>query len=291
MSKKGQRISVKEMEIKLKSNENNTAQKEKKFIEKNLSMVFFILTLLIGWSPWLTGKGYVFFAAPTLAALILAGATQGKSGVYDIIHRLTRWKVTPTIYAVSIFFPALTYTGAIIINQILGGTLPSFMLLKNPMMSIITFIMFLLPWQSSAFLEEVGFRGYIIEELQNKYGPLKGTLVLGFFFGAWLLPEFYRNGSAQQLLGLNYYPWFILTEIGFSLIMSWLYNKSGKSSLISGVIFHTAMNFWSYALLTNNMPGQPMIAFDLVLWKIASIVVALAGTGVAWITKGNLGFE
>jgi membrane protease YdiL (CAAX protease family) len=57
------------------------------------------------------------------------------------------------------------------------------------------FIFFLLPWQSSAFLEEIGFRGYALERLQNKLGPLVGTLILGAFFGAWLLPEFFQPGS------------------------------------------------------------------------------------------------
>ena len=260
-------------------------------INEHQVLAFFVLTLLLGWSPWLTGNGYVFFAAPTIAALILAGTLKGKSGVYEIIQRLTNWRASPKLYAYSLLIPAITYTGAIITNTLFGGGMPSFQLLKNPGMSLLTFLMFLLPWQSSAFLEEVGFRGYILEELQEKNGPLKGTLVLGFFFGAWLLPEFYRTGSAQQLLGLSYYPWFILTEIGFSLIMTWLYNRSGKSSLISGVLFHTAMNFWSYALLTNNVPGQPMAGFDVMLWKIASVAVALSGIAVTWSTKGNLGLQ
>ena len=281
------------MENKTKSIKNNTKNQNqgKRIIEKNQVLSFFVLTLLIGWSPWLMGKGYVFFAAPTLAALILAGYLKGRTGISEIIERLKQWRASPTLYAATILLPAISYVGAIIINSILGGTIPTFQLLQNPAMSVITFIMFLLPWQSSAFLEEVGFRGYILEELQNKNGPIKGTLILGFFFGAWLLPEFYKTGSAQQLLGLSYYPWFILTEIGFSLIMTWLYNKSGKSSLLSGVLFHTAINFWSYALLTNNVPGQPVAAFDVMLWKIASVVVALSGVGVAWLTKWNLGFE
>ena len=263
----------------------------KNFIEKNKVITFFSLTLLIGWSPWLTGNGHVLFAAPTIAALLLAGITKGKSGISEIIKRLTTWRTSPKLYAYAILIPAIAYTGAIVVNMLLGGDMPSFLLLRNPVMSLITFIMFLLPWQSSAFLEEVGFRGYILEELQEKNGPLKGTLLLGFFFGAWLLPEFYRTGSAQQLLGLSYYPWFILTEIGFSLIMTWLYNISGKSSLLSGVLFHTAMNFWSYALLTNNMPGQPVVGFDVILWKLASVAVALSGIFVTWATKGTLGLR
>ena len=261
----------------------------KKIINEHQVLAFFALTLLIGWSPWLTGNGHVFFAAPTIAALILAGVIKGKEGIKDIIKRLTTWKTSPKLYAYSLLIPAVSYIGAIVINTLLGGSMPGFQLLRNPAMSLITFIMFLLPWQSSAFLEEVGFRGYILEELQEKNGPLRGTLILGFFFGAWLLPEFYRAGSAQELLGLSYYPWFILTEIGFSLIMTWLYNRSGKSSLISGVLFHTAMNFWSYALLTNNIPGQPVTGFDVMLWKLASVAVALSGIVVTWSTKGKLG--
>lgn len=263
----------------------------KKTIENNQALVFFTLTILIGWSPWITGNGYVFFAAPTIAALILAGSINGKRGIIQIIQRLSTWRTSPRLYVYTLLAPALAYTGAIVINTLLGGDMPSFPLLRNPVMSLIAFIMFLLPWQSSAFLEEVGFRGYILEELQEKNGPLKGTLILGFFFGAWLLPEFYNIGSAQQLLGLSYYPWFILTEIGFSLVMTWLYNRSGKSSLLSGVLFHTAMNFWSYALLTNNVPGQPIAGFDIMLWKLASVAVALFGAVIAWSTKGNLGWR
>ena len=263
----------------------------KKILDENNVIAFFTLTILIGWAPWISGNGYVFFAAPTISALILAWTVKGKIGVREIIKRLTTWRVSPKLYVYTLLFPAVTYVGAIVLNTLLVGTTPNFQLLKNPVMSLLTFIMFLLPWQSSAFLEEVGFRGYILEELQEKNGPLKGTLILGFFFGAWLLPEFYNTGSAQQLLGLGYYPWFILTEIGFSLVMTWLYNRSGKSSLLSGVLFHTAMNFWSYALLTNNVPGQSMAGFDLMLWKLASVAVALSGAIVAWSTKGKLGWK
>jgi membrane protease YdiL (CAAX protease family) len=261
----------------------------KKTIENNKALAFFTLTILIGWSPWITGNGYVLFAALTIVALLLARTIEGKKGVNEIIQRLSTWRTSPKLYAYAILTPALAYTGAIVINILLGGVMPTFQLLKNPVMALITFIMFLLPWQSSAFLEEVGFRGYILANLQEKNGPLKGTLILGVFFGAWLLPEFYRTGSAQQLLGLGYYPWFILTEIGFSIVMTWLYNRSGKSSLLSGVLFHTAMNFWSYVLLTNNVPGQTMTELDIMLWKLASIAVLISGLIVAWSTKGTLG--
>ena len=260
-------------------------------IKNNKISLFFILTILIGWGPWLFGKGSIVFAAPTIASFIVAGVVEGKEGIMKILKRAFKLKTAPVLYLYAQLVPALTAGVAIGLNSLLGGTLPKFPLLNNLTMLIMTFIMFFLPWQSSALLEEIGFRGYALEELQNKMGSLKGTIVLGFFFGAWLLPEFFSEGSAQASLGLGYYPWFILTEIGFSLVMTWLYNRSGKSAFVSGVFMHVAMNFWPFVLLTNIVPGQPMPALDLMLWKITSLVVFCLGLGVALITNGDLGLE
>ena len=263
--------------------------KMNEIIKKNQITLFFTITLLIGWAPWLLGKGYIIFAAPTIASFLVAGAVDGKEGIKKILRRLAKLKTTPLGYTAALLAPLFTSGVAIGIHSLLGGKLPSFPLFNSPIMLIITFIMFMLPWQSSAFLEEIGFRGYALEELQNRIGPLKGTLVLGVFFGAWLLPEFFREGSAQYSLGLGYYPWFILTEIGFSLIMTWVYNKSGKSAFVSGFLMHVAMNFWPFVMLTNIMPGQPLPVLDLMLWKITSIVVACFGLAVVVSTRGTLG--
>ena len=263
----------------------------RKIVEKNKMAFFFGLTIIIGWSPWLLGRGYIIFAAPTISAVLVAGLTEGKKGLKAIWDRLTTWRASPLSYLVALLAPALTSVTALGIHSITGGNLPVFPLFGNPTMLIMIFIMFMLPWQSSAFMEEIGFRGYALEELQERWGPIIGTLILGFFFGAWLLPEFYRVGSAQNALGLGYYPWFILTEIGFSLVMTWVYNKSGQSSLISGVLMHVAMNFWPFVMLTNVVPGQPLPTLDLRLWIITSIVVTAMGVSVVILTKGSLGYK
>jgi hypothetical protein len=121
---------------------------------------------------------------------------------------------------------------------------------------------------------------------------LAGTLVLGIFFGAWLLPEFLRPDSNQAAMGgIGFYPWFILTEVGWSVIMAWVYNKTGKSVLISGYLFHTAFNVWPFILLTNAIPGEPLPAFDTTLFIINAVVVALAAAFIVIVTKGQLACE
>jgi len=274
----------------------NTEKKNimKSFIKQHQISIFFAVTLIIGWFPWYTDRGSIFIAAPSLAALIVAFLADGWKGILDILRRLGRWRANWRWYVFILFSPAVLYFLAVGGHVLLGGTAPQFPLLReNQQMILMTFIFFLLPWQSSAFLEEIGFRGYALEKLQNKLGPLMGTLILGAFFGAWLLPEFFQPDTFQfSMGGLRFYPWFILTEIGWSVLMTWAYNNTGKSSLIAGYLFHTAFNTWTLVLLTNVIPGESSPpAFDTTLFIVTSVVVALAGVVVLVATKGQLGYR
>lgn len=262
------------------------------FINRYKISIFFIVTLLIGWFPWYTGLGSVMIAAPSLAAFIVAFLANGWDGVLGILRRLGRWRANWMWYIFILFSPVVLYVLAAGVHILLGGIAPQIpMLRENQHMILMVFILFLLPWQSSAFLEEIGFRGYALEELQSKYGPLAGTLILGAFFGAWLLPEFFNPDSLQFAMGgLNFFPWFVLTEIGWSILMTWVYNQTGKSALIAGYLFHTAFNAWALVFLTNAIPGEPVPPLDVTLQIITAIVVALAGIGVAIATKGKLGY-
>jgi membrane protease YdiL (CAAX protease family) len=261
------------------------------FVKRLQIPLFFALTLLIGWLPWYTGRGGVIIVAPTLVGLLVAFLVEGKEGLLAVLRRLIRWRAGVRWYALILFAPVLTSLAAVGVHVLLGGTAPQFPLIReNQHLILLTFLFYLLPWQSSAFLEEVGLRGYGQEQVQNKWGPLGGTLVLGLFFGAWLLPEFLRPGSTQAAMGgLTFYPWFILTEIGWSLLMAWVYNRTGKSALIAGYLFHTAFNVWPFVLLSDAVPGQALPAFDTRLLIVNAVVVALAGAVVALATKGRLG--
>jgi len=265
----------------------------KLFVKQNQISIFFIITLLVGWFPWYTGTGSIIIAAPSIAAFLVALFADGWQGVLDILRRLGRWRVNWRWYVFVLFSPAILYLIAVDMHILLGGAVPQFPLLReNPSMILMVFIVFLLPWQSSAFLEEIGFRGYALEKLQNKFGPMVGTFILGIFFGAWLLPEFFQPDTFQYAMGgLSFYPWFILTEIGWSILMTWAYNHTNKSSLIAGYLFHTAFNTWSLVVLTNAIPGEPLPAFDKPLFIVTGVVVALGAAVVLVATRGQLGFQ
>lgn len=122
--------------------------------------------------------------APIIAAFLVTFLADGIGGIKDIWLQLKRWRVNAKWYAFILLSPVVLYVVAILVHITLGGTSPEFPMLRtNQFMIPMTFIyFFLLPWQSTAFLEEVGFRGYALGKLQTKYGPLFGTFILGLFF-------------------------------------------------------------------------------------------------------------
>jgi membrane protease YdiL (CAAX protease family) len=264
-----------------------------KSFEQHQLWAFFALTLLIGWYPWYTGSGGVFLPGPTVAAFIVTGLFQGREGMGRIVKRMLHWRVGWRWYGFILLAPAVIYGAAVLVHVALGGAAPQFEILRtDPIMVLMVFLAFGLPWQSSAFMEEIGFRGYALAEHQSKWGPLVGTLILGFFFGAWFLPEFTRPVTPQAAMGgMSFYPWFILTEIGWSLIMTWVYNRTNGSALVSGYLFHVTFNAWALMLLTDAIPGEGFPAFDTTLWLITAVVVALGGLLLAVGSGGRLGYE
>jgi len=255
--------------------------------------LYFALVLLIGWFPWyFFSTPSVFIWAPTLAAIIIAALYGGRREIKAIFTRLVVWKAHIKWYFFIIMIPAITAILAVGVHVAMGGTAPTFPLFKeNQGRILMVFFVFLFPLTSSAFFEEIGFRGYALPKLQERWGPLLGTLILGVFFGAWLLPEFYNPTSAQYALGLGYYGWFIVTEIAWSIIMTWVFNRTKGSSLIAGYLFHAMFNAWPFLLLTDAIPGMDLPLLDIQLFRIFTIVVSMAAVTLIIITKGTLGFQ
>ena len=94
--------------------------------------------------------------------------------------------------------------------------------------------------------------------------------------------------------GLSFLPFFVLTEIGWSYLMTWAYNRGGHSSLIAGYIFHSAFSFWTVVLLVSAefVDGELVInTLDGTLFKINAVVIALAAVGFIVASKGKLGYR
>jgi len=268
------------------------------FLARFPFLFYAALTLLLGWAPWyLTGEpGYLFFV-PLLTALIMAPLVGGRQGLINFLRRMVRVRAPWYTWVVALLLPGAVALAAIAIHVLLGGQAPDAALLKlNPgMLGQVAFIAvsFFLPLGSDN-LGEFGFRGFGIPALQGKWGSLLGTLILGLFVTLWFLPQFFNPDSPQTSMGgMRFFPFFLVTEVGWSFMMTWVFNKSRGSSLIAGYIFHSAFNFWTVALLVSaTVEGGELgfaSTFDTRLLTINALLVGLTAVGFIVATRGELG--
>ena len=270
------------------------------FIIRYSFLVHVVLTLMLGWYPWYLGiRPTQMFFVPFLTALILAPVVGGRKGLSNFLCRMVRIRAPWYTWVVAIFLPAVIAIVSLGIHALLGGQLPEAALLNLNLATLIQpailGVIFFLPLGSEN-IAEFGFRGFGIPALQNKWGSLVGTLILGLFVSLWFLPQFFNPDSPQTAMGgFSFLPFFILIEVGWSFMMTWVFNKSRGSSLIAGYVFHSAFNYWTVVLLVSAsvVGGEFEFAttFDSTLLRINAVLIALTAIVFIVATKGKLGYK
>ena len=87
-------------------------------------------------------------------------------------------------------------------------------------------------------MEELGWRGFALPLLQQRFSALGASVLLGIIWGLWHLPAFYISATPQSAFSL---PIFLLGTVAYAIIMTALYNGSGGSIPLA-FLFHWQIN-------------------------------------------------
>lgn len=110
---------------------------------------------------------------------------------------------------------------------------------KDPIPFMLTPLIFLqILFLGGGLGEEFGWRGYAQDKLQNKYGIVYATLILGLLWSIWHLPLFYMTNTVQSHIPL----WqFLVQNTLLAYFYTWLYNKT-NGNMILMILLHGIMN-------------------------------------------------
>jgi membrane protease YdiL (CAAX protease family) len=242
---------------------------------------FFGITFAISWllwllpllrSTWLPDLPEVVgllgqFApfGPGVAAFWLVGRRAGRKGMRALWSRGwrldfdKRWLV-PALGLV----PLLGLVNVLVVVA-LGGEI-DWDVGIGPVMVI---PVFLLIYVANALPEEYGWRGYALDPLQRRFGPLGASLALGFVWGMWHLPLVFIEGTTQAAIPFHE---FVLQTMVLAVVYTWLHNNTGGSVLVAA-LFHASANTTGAALPTWTTP--------LGRWVNVGLLLVVAAT-VAW---------
>ena len=266
----------------MKRNETaaNLNQKMKQLI------IYFGLSYLISWTIWLPVYGPAlglpnlptlpFHHAlgglgPLIASFLTTWIYQGKNGLKALIQQCL--SIRPILYlTIALFSPFLLAIIATVINFFINKSpinLSGLLTCKEfPQFNLITFFIYNIIF--FGFGEEVGWRGFALPRLQNRFNALTASLILTVLWAIWHWPLFlYRPGyTSMDVAGIMGWIFSLLTG---SILLTWLYNSSRGSILICAVFHSTIDIAFTADFADKNIMNY--MGFLITVWGILTIVI------------------
>jgi len=128
------------------------------------------------------------------------------------------------------------------------------------------------------FIEELGWRGYVLDRLQASRSAFMATLILGVVWSLWHLPLFFIADSYQAGLGVGTLEFwlFMIGIVPLSFAFTWVYNNTQRS-ILAVILFHGMVNFTGELIAITERADT----FAIGLWIIAALgIVAIWRVGV-----------
>ena len=222
------------------------------------------------------------FSGPLPAALIMTSVIDGRVGRQQLLRRMFQWRVGFGWYLlVLVGYPLIFLAGL----TAYSGVAPWVALAQN--WSLL--FTYYLPVAAVGIIfpslgEEPGWRGFALPRLQQQYGPLVGTLILGVLHGLWHLPVYFVPGSILD--GPFNLTAFVANTgllVAMTFIWTWLFNRA-KQSIFFIMFVHGVSNATSGLIpqLVVDTTGDPWFGFKA--GAAAALLVIL-------FKRGRLGYQ
>jgi membrane protease YdiL (CAAX protease family) len=246
--------------------------------------VYFVLAFLISWLFW----GVVFITervsssvasaitgiftllvgfGPLFAAMIVIKVNGGR--IRHWFHQIFLVKVKLHWYLAALVVPILIFSATTELYSLLGGEVA-----EGSDMGLLAMLVPLFLWNTllGGGQEELGWRGFALPKLQEKYPALTASIILGFLHALWHLPMVFLPGTFQANSSFLLY---ILSATVMAVVFTWLYNNTG--SVLPAMIFHGMNNTLPlFAILPSFDPATMDIPEIPTLLMLAYVLVSLA---------------
>jgi membrane protease YdiL (CAAX protease family) len=209
-------------------------------------LAFFTLTYVVTWTCFIAASlpalapvriplFYLGVFAPSLVALSLTYRAEGREGTLALLRRLIQWRVGLRWYVFAIGYIATIKLTVAVIHRLALGAWPRFGTESWAIMLAATLASTLFLGQAG---EEIGWRGYALPRLLERFGFARAAILLGVIWACWHLPLFFIKGP--DTYGQSF-PVYLLQVTAMSVAIAWLYVHTNGSLLLT-MLMHAAVN-------------------------------------------------
>jgi len=198
---------------------------------------------------------------PTLAAFAIAARRRSLRAVFG------RWRTNPMYVVLGLFVPLAMQLPPTLIEIALGGHPAHW------------FYPPLRPEQFAAllvfpFAEEFGWRGFAYPRLEERHGPVVGSLILGCVWGLWHLGMLFVPEPFRALPPATVLVYMVELSL-WSVVIAWMFER-GNRSIAVAIAIHAGEHL-------DNVNRAPETEFRLRILRfvVLAIVAALAARSLA----------
>ena len=274
----------------------------KKFQIKSL-LYYVIITYCITWIFWISSilMGYeeisfsklfhwdfnnsrqkiLFFIfrigiyGPLLASLLVTFWRFKLDGLKKLVARVTKWKVHVKWYLYLFLIPVVINLFAVFAGIITGLSFDDFF--QNEISWSLFLIYFFYQIITSG-MEEPGWRGFALDNLQYKYTAEKASWILGLIWAIWHYPLLIFLYHNQSIISIIFsLGGFTMVMIGQTIIYTWLYNNT--QSVFITILHHAWGNTATAYILGTVATHNPLIGLitGVFTWAIAILLLKKFG--------------
>ena len=261
--------------------------KAKDFIKRHPLLIYFTLTFIIslGAVLILAGPngipvaanqavvlGMALLLGPSVAGILLTGLTSWSDGFRELLSRLLRWKVSTRWYGVALLTTPLTTVVVLLVLSLFSSEFTPNILISDDKASLI--LMSLVAGLIVGIFEELGWTGFAIPKLRQRYSVSATGLVVGLLWGAWHFIMFWESDSFSGALPLaNLLAGLFAWLPAYRILMVWVYDRT--ESLLVVMLMHVSL-VATTAIIDPSLKGGGLLTFILVradvLWIIVEVV-------------------
>jgi membrane protease YdiL (CAAX protease family) len=230
---------------------------------------------------------FILLSAISLAgaAFITTALAEGRDGVRGLRRRVFHFRVNPGWYPVAL----VLLPGAAILTAVaLAGFDPLVKLVTSPDVVIGVVIGAVVAFVLVNWWEEAAWTGFALERLQPRLGPIGASVVTTWLQALVHLPlVFIAGGVTEGRVAPEQVPFYLVAlfvlPISVRLVLTWLYNSTGRSVPIVGLA-HAGLG------IAAGSGFIPVLAPAVdPVWVFAGFAILAAVVLVA--TRGRLGLE
>ncbi len=213
------------------------------------------------------------FVCPGIAAAILVYEESKSAGVRDLLKRALDYRrIRAKVWYVplTLLMPAislLTYG----MMRLTGTPIPV------PQFSLPAALATFLAFCLAGLAEELGWSGYVIDPLQDRWGALRASVLVGVVWAVW-----HYVSLIQVHRSTTWIAWWSLYTVALRVLIVWLYNNTGHS-VFAATVFHALSNVSS---VTYSSCFDPRVT-GLIVAFVATIVVIVWGPRTLVRTKNT----